>query len=164
MFSKSNHSDQTAILCIFCHVHHPEWWWKDYVLCIVHHLVSECGNRTVYSRDICYARCYQQHKIWCDYEHALYQCVWWQHTNIFLLKPCLQALFQCGVLPHNRPRPEQKPVSDDRLCWDCSLPLSLLTAQLISCSLTPDEHLYGIRSLISLGKLWRPLRDRKSVV
>ena len=31
--------------------------------------------------------------------------------------------------------------------------LSLLTAQLISCSLTPDEHLYGIRSLISLGKL-----------
>ena len=31
--------------------------------------------------------------------------------------------------------------------------LSLLTAQLISCSLTPDHHLHGIRSLIFFGKL-----------
>jgi len=35
--------------------------------------------------------------------------------------------------------------------------LSLLTAQLISCSLTPVHHLYGIRSLIFFGRLWRPL-------
>ena len=36
---------------------------ERYALCIVHHLVSGCGNTTVCSRDICYARCYQQHKI-----------------------------------------------------------------------------------------------------
>ena len=31
--------------------------------------------------------------------------------------------------------------------------LSLLTTQLISCSLTPVNHLYGIRSLIFFGRL-----------
>lgn len=119
VFSKSNHSAQTAIPCIFCHVHRLEWWQKDCVPCTTHHSSGGCGGRSVCSHGICCIRCCQPHKRWYDCVYAPYQYVWWQHTNIFLLKPCLQALFQCGVLPHNRPRPEQKPVWDDRLCWDC---------------------------------------------
>ena len=34
--------------------------------------------------------------------------------------------------------------------------LSLLTARLISCSLTPMEHLYGIHGLIVIGRLMQP--------
>ena len=37
--------------------------------------------------------------------------------------------------------------------WPRVWALSLLTARLISCSLTPVHHLYGIRSLIFFGKL-----------
>ena len=34
--------------------------------------------------------------------------------------------------------------------------LSLLTTQLISCSLTPKDRLYGIRSLINFGSRYDP--------
>jgi len=37
--------------------------------------------------------------------------------------------------------------------------VSLLTVRLISYSLTPGKHLYGIRSLIRIGRLWRPRSD-----
>ena len=42
-----------------------------------------------------------------------------QHTNISPLKPCLQALSNAVRFLITDLARSKKPVSDDRLCWDC---------------------------------------------